>query len=137
MKTLRAIQVGLSVLAVAGLADVAGPGAASATVASGNCPTGSGVLSGYYCSYQSSPRTGNNISSNQWVPHHSSYSYLGGTNWNDHNKDNSNGAATSWEICIDASYLGGPQIVLSPFTGQVVSTPRGSSSRPLTNSCMG
>lgn len=109
---------------------LAGANQASAGVAFGNCP-----VNGYFCFWQSYPRTSNNISSNVAINNHASYNYpFSGVTLNNHNKDNANLAGGSEEICNGIGYTGGG-FVLSPGTGLVATTPAASSSRNYINGC--
>lgn len=118
-----------------GILSTGGP--ASAAYNGGTCPN-TGTLNGWMCFWRVSPRTGDNGAYNFADANFTGEFYpLSGNSVNDRNKDNANFSGSTLEICIAANYAGGVQIVLAPNTGQVVVTPKGSSFRPLTNSCAG
>ena len=126
----RRTILGSAALAMTFGVGLSGTQRASAGVAFGNCP-----VNGYYCSWQYSPRTADNISSNVAIIQHSAYSYpFSGSNWNDRNKDNANLSGGTFEICNNTGYSGGG-FTLAPGIGMVRTTPAASSSRNLINSC--
>lgn len=126
--------VAVGALAFAGLA-AAPSSSASAAFNGGTCPS-TGTLNGWMCYWNVFPRTADNGAYNTADSDMAGEHYpLSGNKVEDHNKDNANFSGATIEICKKKSYTGGVQLVLSPNTGQVVSSPDVSSFRPLTNSC--
>jgi hypothetical protein len=110
---------------------------AAATYTGGTCNL-SGVTANSVCFFKTYPRTSDNgqFTSDDSNLHNNYYPFSGAA-VGDNNKDNVNGESYAVEICKNTSYTGGAQVVLSPNTGIVVTTPQGSSFRRLNNTCQG